>query len=237
MTKLTLVVPTYNLSHYFDDTLATIAAQTENFELWLVDDHSMDGTAEKAVQFANGIPMFHVEQFTAHQGVSAARNFGITPASGDAVAFVDGDDQLHPDYVKTLAQGFQADTPAVAVGYRWWSQPLDQRDHYEQLSQREMFQQASRHGSEVGGYIWNKAYSLPALRQQQLLFDESLTIAEDYLFTAAFVANNPGLYRYDPAVRYTKVNRPGSTIHSRSLSERNVENQVFDRIYQMGEGL
>nr|WP_252904463.1 glycosyltransferase family A protein [Secundilactobacillus silagei] len=107
MTKLTLVVPTYNLSHYFDDTLATIAAQTEAFELWLIDDHSTDGTAEKAVQFANGIPMFHVEQFTAHQGVSAARNFGITHASGDAVAFVDGDDRLHPDYVKTLAQAFK----------------------------------------------------------------------------------------------------------------------------------
>nr|WP_252904462.1 hypothetical protein [Secundilactobacillus silagei] len=64
-----------------------------------------------------------------------------------------------------------------------------------------------------------------------------MTIAEDYLFTATFVANNPGIYRYDPAVRYTKVNRPGSTIHSRSLAERRVENQVFDQIYRLGEYL
>lgn len=237
MTKLTLVVPTYNLSHYFNEALETIANQTEDFELWLVDDHSTDGTAEKALDFVQGIPMFHVEHFDHHQGVSVARNFGIDHATGDVVAFADGDDRLHPDFVKTLINGFQEGTPAVTVGYQWWHTPMDQRDHYETLSQKAMFRQASQRGSEIGGYIWNKAYSLPAIRQQQLRFDESLTIAEDYLFTATFVADNPGVYVYDPAIRYTKVNRPNSTLRSRGFSERRVEDQVFDQIYRMVEHL
>ncbi len=100
-----------------------------------------------------------------------------------------------------------------------------------------MFQQASQRGSEIGGYIWNKAYSLAAIEQQHLRFDESLSIAEDYLFTATFVANNPGIYVYDPAIKYTKINRPNSTLRSRSFSDRRVEDQVFERIYQMGERL
>lgn len=237
MTKLTLVVPTYNLSHYFNETLETIANQTADFELWLVDDHSTDGTAEKAAEFVNGVPMFHVEQFDHHRGVSVARNFGIEHATGDVVAFADGDDRLHPDFVKTLMNGFQESTPAVTVGYQWWHTPMNPRDRYETLSQRTMFQQASQRGSEIGGYIWNKAYSLAAIKHQQLRFDESLSIAEDYLFTATFVANNPGVYVYDPAIRYTKINRPNSTLRSRSFSDRQVEDQVFDRIYQMGERL
>lgn len=235
MTKLTIVVPTYNLGHYFDDALASLSKQTSEFELWLVDDHSTDGTADKAVAFATGVPMFHVEQFAQHQGVSAARNFGIDHATGDAVAFMDGDDRLHPDYVKTLVNGFQTSPPAVTVGYQWWHTPFDQQDHYEQLSQREMFQQVIQRGSEVGGYIWNKAYSLAALKRSGLRFDETLKIAEDYLFTATFVANTPGSYVYNPVIRYTKINRPGSTIHSRSLADRQAEDQVFDTIYRMGE--
>lgn len=237
MTKLTVVVPTYNLGHYFDDALAAINKQTEEFELWLVDDHSTDGTAEKAEKFVAGVPMFHVEHFDQHQGVSVARNFGIDHATGDAVAFVDGDDRIHPDYVKTLTNGFDFDTPAVTVGYQWWHTPFDQTDKYEKLSQHEMFQQASQRGSEVGGYIWNKAYSIEALRRGNLHFDESLNIAEDYLFTATFIANNPGIYIYDPAIRYTKINRPGSTIHSRSMTDRRMEDRVFEKIYQMGNNL
>lgn len=237
MIKLTLVVPTYNLSHYFNETLTTIANQTVDFELWLVDDHSTDGTAEKAAEFVKGMPMFHVEQFDHHRGVSAARNFGIDHATGDAVAFVDGDDRLHPDFVKTIITGFQKATPAVTVGYQWWHTPIDQQDHYETLSQQMMFRQASQRGSEIGGYVWNKAFSLPAIRQQQLRFDESLTIAEDYLFTTTYIAHNPGIYLYDPAIRYTKINRPNSTLRSRSASERRVEDGVFDQIYRMGEQL
>nr|WP_155430780.1 glycosyltransferase family 2 protein [Secundilactobacillus folii] len=237
MTKLTVVVPIYNLGHYFDDALESLGNQSEDYELWLVDDHSTDGTAEKADAFVKGVPMFHVEHFAQHQGVSVARNFGIDHATGDAVAFVDGDDRVHPDYVKTLVNGFQSDTPAVAVGYQWWHTPFDQRDHYEKLTQRQMFRQAVQRGSEVGGYIWNKAYSLAALRDENLHFDESLNIAEDYLFTATFVANTPGTYLYDPAIRYTKINRPGSTIHSRSMADRQVEDHVFDEIYRLGDKL
>ncbi|MCH5461826.1 glycosyltransferase family 2 protein [Lactobacillus sp. LC28-10] len=237
MTKLTLVVPTYNLGQYFNAMLKTISDQTADFELWLVDDHSTDGTAERAAEFVRGVPMFHVEQFDRHRGVSVARNFGIDHASGDVVAFADGDDRLHPDFVKTLVNGFDQDTPAVTVGYEWWHTPMDPRDHYETLSQQTMFQQASQRGSEIGGYIWNKAYSLAAIERRQLRFDESLSIAEDYLFTASFVANNPGIYVYDPAIRYTKINRPNSTLRSRSFSDRRVEEQVFQRIYQMGRQL
>ncbi len=84
----------------------------------MVDDHSTDGTAEKAAEFVNGVPMFHVEQFDHHRGVSVARNFGIEHATGDVVAFADGDDRLHPDFVKTLINGFQE---GYTSRYRWLS--------------------------------------------------------------------------------------------------------------------
>lgn len=237
MTKLTLVVPTYNLGHYVTEMLASLTKQTAEFELWLIDDHSTDGTAEKVAAFADTNPMFHVKQFETHQGVSVARNYGISHATGDAVAFADGDDVVHPDYVKTLIGGFQPGVKAVTVGYQWWHTPADQRSRYISLTQAEMFQQVSRRGTEVGGYVWNKAYDLNAIREIDLTFDESLPITEDYLFTATFVAQTPGEYVYNPVIQYTKVNRPNSTIHSRSAKDRVIEDRVFEEIYKMGDQL
>lgn len=235
MTTLTLVVPVHNLGAYLPETLATLEQQTAPFELWLIDDASTDDSADQLRQFAASRAETHVAVFPNHRGVSAARNYGIQHATGDVVAFADGDDQLHPDYVKTLIDGFRPGVVAVTVGCRWWHAPISKENHYERLTQREMFTQVSHRGTEVGGYVWNKAYSLDAIRQADLEFDESLSIAEDYLFTAQFVARTRGTYLYNPVLRYTKVNRPDSTIHTRRMQERQIEGRVFDEIYRLGK--
>lgn len=237
MTKLSIVVPTYNLGSYLDKTLQTLKQQTVDFELWLVDDHSTDKTAQVAQAFTAGIPNFHTVVFDHHQGVSVARNFGIDHSTADAIAFVDGDDLVTPDYAQTLIAGFTAGVPAVAVGYEWWRPSDHESDRYETLDQRQMFDQVSRRGTAVGGYIWNKAYDRQAIEKIGLRFDERLTIAEDYLFTATFVAKTSGQYRFDPAVKYKKVNRATSTTHTRSFKDRSVENQIFNRIDEMGRYL
>lgn len=237
MTKLSIVVPTYDLGPYLDKTLQALKQQTIDFELWLVDDHSTDKTAQVAQAFTTGIPNFHTEVFEHHQGVSVARNFGITHSTGDAIAFVDGDDLVTPDYAQTLINGFTDGVPAVTVGYEWWRPSDDEFDRYDTLDQRRMFDQVSRRGTAVGGYIWNKAYDRQAIEKIRLRFDEQLTIAEDYLFTATFVAQTPGQYRFDPAVKYKKVNRATSTIHTRSFKDRSVESQVFNQISEMGRHL
>lgn len=86
---LTIVVPTYNLGHYLPETLKSIQQQTIDFELWLIDDASTDGTAQTVADFVKGIPNFHVTGFNHHRGIGAARNFGIDHATGQAVAFVE----------------------------------------------------------------------------------------------------------------------------------------------------
>ncbi|MFD1393267.1 glycosyltransferase family 2 protein [Lacticaseibacillus jixianensis] len=231
---LTLVIPTYQLGSYFQPMLDDLIAQTADFTLWLVDDGSTDGTAERGAAFVRGVPNFHHEALGTHRGVSVARNFGLDRTTSGAVAFIDGDDRVAPTFAAALRGGFQADVAAVAVGYRWF-RALPRRQAQELvLDQHAMFEQASQHGTEVGGYVWNKAFRTAAIRKANLRFDESLRLAEDYLFTASFVAATPGPYVYLPAVLYTKRNRPNSTIHTAGWEARRQEAGVFDRIYAMG---
>ncbi|RNE12060.1 hypothetical protein FAM22279_00322 [Lacticaseibacillus paracasei] len=122
---------------------------------------------------------------------------------------------------------------ATAAGYDWWHRSRGGPNRFQLLSQREMFDQVSRHGSEVGGYIWNKAFSRDALTAGNIRYDEQLRIAEDYYFTADFVAHTPGKYAYNPTILYTKVNRPNSTMHNFSWADRRQEDQIFERIHRM----
>lgn len=232
MVRFSVIVPMYNLGEYLQPMLDTLANQTENFELWLISDGSTDETFAHAQQFVRGIANWHALEME-HGGIAAARNAGLKHATGDIIAFVDGDDRLAPDFVQTLQAGFsRSDIVTTAVGYRWWGVTQHHLPGWVYFDQQQMFGQVSQHGSAIGGYVWNKAFRRKAIGD--LRFDESLHIAEDYWFTANFVAQNPGTYAFEPNVRYVKVARPNSTIHT---ADRRQEAQVFNQIHQLAKGL
>lgn len=234
--KMTMIVPTYNLGDYFASFAASVVAQTHPVQLWLIDDASTDDTATQVRHFAAGHgDWVHAVIRRQHGGPGAARNVGLTHATGDAVIFVDGDDLLAPEFVGSLAAGFDWDVQATAVGYSWWGPAQHTSRKWQVLSQRETFAQVATHGTPVGGYVWNKAFLLSELRRQHLKFEENLALAEDYLFTASYVAHARGNYAFLPTTLYTKRNRPNSTIHSVGFRGRAQEGEVFDRIRRLGE--
>ncbi|WP_125704533.1 glycosyltransferase family 2 protein [Lacticaseibacillus daqingensis] len=228
---LSIIVPTYQLGPYFAGMLAALSKQTVTHELWLIDDGSTDGTAELAATYAHQHAATHFHGFAQHRGVSAARNYGLAHATGDALAFVDGDDVIAPTFAATLLAGFTPGVVAVSVGYRWFRALPAHETGWQQLDQAAMFDQVTHHGTAVGGYVWNKAFLRSAIGG--LRFDETLSIAEDYWFTASFVAQNAGRYAYWPGLLYEKRNRPNSTIHTAGWQARRTEDAVFARIRQL----
>lgn len=237
MKTISVIIPTYNVTGYLQRTLADLAAQTRDFDLWIVDDQSTDNSAQIAANFAAGNARFHTAVLPRHAGIGVARNYGLSRVVTEAVVFVDGDDRMSPDFIETLSDLFtKDDVVATATGYSWWRPPTS-GGAVRLLDQREMFSQVSHRGTEVGGYVWNKAFSMKAIAATGLTFDETIPIAEDYLFTSTFVARTPGLYAFDSKTRYMKVNRSGSTIHTASSRDRQLEGKIFERIEQLGSQL
>lgn len=122
MASLSLIVPIYNVAEYLSTTLDSIVRQTlSHFEVILVDDGSTDGSREIAEFFCQRQPHWHLitqEQ----QGVSVARNVGTQQASGDFVAYLDGDDWLCPQTLETLmsaAQKHEADMVQCGFYYAY----------------------------------------------------------------------------------------------------------------------
>ncbi|MQA97716.1 MAG: glycosyltransferase [Streptosporangiales bacterium] len=97
MPKLSIVVPFYNVERYFEECLASLAAQTLNdLEVIMVDDGSPDNSVEIAREFAARDPRFRLIR-QANAGLGAARNAGAREATGEFLAFVDSDDVI-PQY-------------------------------------------------------------------------------------------------------------------------------------------
>lgn len=108
--EISVIIPVYNGEKYLRELIAQFRAQQPQcFELVFVDDGSADETyarlQEYQAQESFPITVFHQE----NKGVSAARNQGMDLAKGKYITFVDVDDAISADYMKTLSECAQQD--------------------------------------------------------------------------------------------------------------------------------
>lgn len=115
-----VVIPLYNKQNSIAATLQSVLAQTyTNYEIIVVDDGSTDDSANvaEAVLLASRLsPLAFRLVRKPNGGVSSARNAGILAAKGEYVAFLDGDDLWHPEYLETLHQLIVDYPDAVVYG-------------------------------------------------------------------------------------------------------------------------
>ena len=89
MPSVSVVVPTFNREHLINRALQSVVSQTHaSLDLIVVDDGSTDNTCERVrTDYPHATLLSQL-----NQGVSAARNLGISVAQGDWIAFLDSDD-------------------------------------------------------------------------------------------------------------------------------------------------
>jgi len=105
VSKVSVILPTYNRAQHIVSTLNSVVEQTyDNFEIIVVDDGSTDNTYDIIAGFKKQSPYPVIYKYQNNKGPAAARNVGIKAASGEYIAFIDSDDIWHKDkIVKQLA--------------------------------------------------------------------------------------------------------------------------------------
>ena len=99
---VSVVIVCYNQSQFLGEAIASCLSQSYRFdEILVVDDGSTDETASVAQSF----PEVHYIRQT-NQGLSAARNRGISDSTGDYICFLDADDRFLPDAVSAAMACF-----------------------------------------------------------------------------------------------------------------------------------
>jgi glycosyltransferase involved in cell wall biosynthesis len=111
-----VVIPAYNRADYLPLTVESALAQEgAEVEVIIVDDGSTDDTAAVVERHKNvwGERVRYVWQKNAERCV--ARNHGLRLARGEFVAFLDSDDLLRPQHVRSCVAALQEDEGAAAA--------------------------------------------------------------------------------------------------------------------------
>src|SRR5271163_2107777 len=111
---VTAVIPCFNAAATLDRAIASVRAQSyPNLEIIAVDDGSRDDTlALLRQQEPLGVRVIT----QANGGAPVARNTGIAAARGEFLAFLDADDEWHPDKLAQQVKILAAHPAMVLIG-------------------------------------------------------------------------------------------------------------------------
>ena len=102
MPKFSIIIPVYNVAPYIGDCLSSLISQSfDDWEAICVDDGSLDGAGAIIDDFAAKDKRFRVVH-KKNEGVAIARNLAVGLAHGEWVLFLDGDDVLGVDALRTI---------------------------------------------------------------------------------------------------------------------------------------
>jgi glycosyltransferase involved in cell wall biosynthesis len=98
---VSVIIPTYNNSKYITEAINSVLSQScTDLECIVIDDGSTDNTKEILHNFIQSKKIFYYYQ--ENTGVSAARNLGIQKSKGTQILFLDADDLLNTNALKSL---------------------------------------------------------------------------------------------------------------------------------------
>lgn len=102
MPFFSVIIPVYNKENFIENTIKSVLNQTfTDFEIILINDGSTDQSEAKIRSFkADQIRCINKE----NEGVSIARNIGITAAKSDYITFLDADDYWYPNFLQEMFQ-------------------------------------------------------------------------------------------------------------------------------------
>ena len=117
MYEVSVIVPVYNVQNLLSKCVESLIHQTifQQLEIILVDDGSNDACGDLCDNYSRqyeNIQTFH----KINGGVSSARNYGLSHAKGEYIAFVDADDSVEPFYYETLLQAAKQKKADLVVG-------------------------------------------------------------------------------------------------------------------------
>lgn len=196
--NISVIIPSFNRSERLEKAINSVLQQShECMELIVVDDGSTDGTAQLVEQISNTDPRVRYF-YQDNQGVSAARNFGLSKVKGDWIAFLDSDDEWLPEKLSQQVQLLKQSDLLIC--------------HTEEIWVRNgvRVNQMKKHQKQ-GGDVFEKSLAMCAMSPSSIMihksvfddvgvFDESFIVCEDYDLWLRIAAKYEVAYVEEPMI-------------------------------------
>lgn len=241
-----VIVPCYNVEKYIEHSVEAILHSTyEKLELILVDDGSTDSTWRKIEELKkedSRVQAFH----TTNHGVSDARNFGISKATGKYIYFVDPDDLPHSDMIeKTIIAMEQTGADYCVFNFHTEVEGdyngnvlmrTKLKEHYSYNSKKDIL---DKYFPKIFGYsiddinlwykgekintnkefgsVWRCVYLRKIIKDNNIKMDPHIILNEDSMFNCEYMLHcNKMISIQEPLYTYYLKNEGAMTKNSRS---------------------
>ena len=213
MKKISVILPAYKAETTIRDTIESIKNQTyKNIEVIVIENGPKDSTESIINNYRNNgidIKYFYCEK----PNVSNARSIGIRNSTGEYIAFIDSDDIYESDFLAKMVDCIENnESQLVACGYKTSDNKITRlieinklvkctdniQMYLEELKKNLLFNE-----------LWNKLYVSSIIQENNIIFDDSYELGEDYLFNLEYINHiETACYINEPLYIYT-VNDDG----------------------------
>lgn len=233
-----IIIPVYNAEKHLNKTLDSIFnAGIESYEIIAIDDGSFDNSWYILQQYEKehtNLKAYHIE----NGGVSNARNYGLTKATGKYIYFMDSDDSLENGAFSAFSEQIQ-DFDMVVFGFKKIFTANNEVCLREFIDMNLIGADAIAgylNGMQIAdkdlflNYLWNRFFKCEIIKKNNIVFDTTLSLGEDFSFICEYIKNCTSIKLIKQAC-YNYFVRNNYSLSQKFLSNEDVRRKKMQAIY------
>ena len=230
--KVSVIIPIYNAKATILECLNALISQTyRQIEIILVDDGSTDGSKdeiESLIEKDKRISYYRKN----NEGVSAARNMGLMKAKGKYIMFVDADDVVHCEMIKTMVTAYEkSNADLVVCKYTINKEDINNKNkNYSvtKMYRNSYLQETFIPTKQIAAFVWNRLYKADLISIQNLCFAEQIKVCEDTLFNYCYAMKCDKIVAIDTPLYFYNINDNSAMFSAKFNSNKLTANLAYD---------
>lgn len=230
---ISIIIPVFNSEKCLKRCVDSILSQTfVDFELILVDDGSSDLTFKICEEYRlsdTRIRVFHKE----NGGVSIARNFGLNQAKGKWIGFIDSDDWIEKECFNHCFDYKDLDELELIMFSCFWSD--------DSILPDVLCKSMHDYKSILPLFIdkitfvtpWCKFFKKQILDQYNIMFDTSLSSAEDTLFSFEYLKHVKRMRLMSNKFYHYDISQNISSLSKKKNLNWNTEEYLLKKVFSV----
>lgn len=160
--RLTILITSYNKEKYISYILSMLIEQNcDDIIVNIIDDGSTDKSLDIINELIKDVDNFHLYHWDKNKGTGYTRNYALDLVETNYFIFIDADDMITENYIKTIL-GYITEDPTADIHYfKTRIYPLGGTVRYNFS-------------------LWDRVISKDFLDKNNIRFKDSLTNMEDY---------------------------------------------------------
>lgn len=236
--KVSVIVPVYNAQKHIGRCIDSILNQTfREFEIIIINDGSKDKSSIICDNYArqyDNITVIHKE----NEGVSIARNIGISIAKGQYITFVDSDDYIDNTFLEYSVNKMDNDIDLYISGLvmeTFNGEDIIKKDEYLGKNYEYSVKKLLENLNIDYPLIcicgpWCKIYRKSILEEYNIKFNEELSLGEDTSFNIDYLSKCNKIYFSNEYFYHYRRENENSLFSRYNKDNYEVHKMVYDKM-------